>query len=214
MFPAAQNLPGPHWSDRWPPQHVPASSTAASQHTWKVSLFICLWFACLLFPTLSFFLLTQFDFIVLFWKWCTFNNIHLCLYRQLRRHLSLSMISKLLDGNCTYRPTEKEIQVICLCVSLFPWDCLNDYHNVTVICTSPPACSLLCLALWTEAVPAPYATLHPSPRHAELLQQESERQRKHGHPRPTGEHVIHFLSCFSGIVFSFVRENNLKSTAL
>ncbi|XP_049927555.1 SMC5-SMC6 complex localization factor protein 2 isoform X1 [Epinephelus moara] len=31
--------------------------------------------------------------------------------KQLRRHLSLSMISKLLDGNCTYRPTEKEFQL-------------------------------------------------------------------------------------------------------
>ncbi|XP_035519703.1 uncharacterized protein slf2 [Morone saxatilis] len=31
--------------------------------------------------------------------------------KQLRRHLSLSMISKLLDGNCTYRPTDKEIQL-------------------------------------------------------------------------------------------------------
>lgn len=31
--------------------------------------------------------------------------------KQLRRHLSLSMISKLLDGNCTYRPTEKEVQL-------------------------------------------------------------------------------------------------------
>ncbi|XP_041646052.1 SMC5-SMC6 complex localization factor protein 2 isoform X2 [Cheilinus undulatus] len=31
--------------------------------------------------------------------------------KQLRRHLSLCMISKLLDGNCTYRPTEEEIQL-------------------------------------------------------------------------------------------------------
>ncbi|XP_051271155.1 uncharacterized protein slf2 isoform X2 [Dicentrarchus labrax] len=31
--------------------------------------------------------------------------------KQLRRHLSLSMISKLLDGNCMYRPTDKEIQL-------------------------------------------------------------------------------------------------------
>ncbi|XP_073338238.1 SMC5-SMC6 complex localization factor protein 2 isoform X2 [Pagrus major] len=31
--------------------------------------------------------------------------------KQLRRHLSLSMISKLLDGNCTYRPTEPEIKL-------------------------------------------------------------------------------------------------------
>ncbi|KAM7385590.1 hypothetical protein PAMP_001667 [Pampus punctatissimus] len=31
--------------------------------------------------------------------------------KQLRRHLSLSMISKLLDGTCTYRPTEKEFQL-------------------------------------------------------------------------------------------------------
>ncbi|XP_059215941.1 SMC5-SMC6 complex localization factor protein 2 isoform X2 [Centropristis striata] len=31
--------------------------------------------------------------------------------KQLRRHLSLSMISKLLDGNCTYRPTEQEFQL-------------------------------------------------------------------------------------------------------
>nr|XP_046258197.1 uncharacterized protein slf2 isoform X2 [Scatophagus argus] len=31
--------------------------------------------------------------------------------KQLRRHLSLAMISKLLDGNCTYRPTGKEIQL-------------------------------------------------------------------------------------------------------
>ncbi|XP_070772606.1 SMC5-SMC6 complex localization factor protein 2 [Enoplosus armatus] len=31
--------------------------------------------------------------------------------KTLRRHLSLSMISKLLDGNCTYRATEKEIQL-------------------------------------------------------------------------------------------------------
>ncbi|XP_056291793.1 SMC5-SMC6 complex localization factor protein 2 isoform X2 [Pseudoliparis swirei] len=31
--------------------------------------------------------------------------------KQLRRHLSLSMISKLLDGNCTYRPTENEFQL-------------------------------------------------------------------------------------------------------
>ncbi|XP_026165314.1 SMC5-SMC6 complex localization factor protein 2 isoform X2 [Mastacembelus armatus] len=31
--------------------------------------------------------------------------------KQLRRHLSLSMISKLLDGNCTYRPKEKEFQL-------------------------------------------------------------------------------------------------------
>ncbi|XP_026210940.1 SMC5-SMC6 complex localization factor protein 2 isoform X2 [Anabas testudineus] len=31
--------------------------------------------------------------------------------KQLRRHLSLSMISKLLDGNCTYRSTEKEFQL-------------------------------------------------------------------------------------------------------
>ncbi|XP_029030819.1 SMC5-SMC6 complex localization factor protein 2 [Betta splendens] len=30
---------------------------------------------------------------------------------QLRQHVSLSMISKLLDGNCTYRPTEKELQL-------------------------------------------------------------------------------------------------------
>ncbi|KAG7216365.1 hypothetical protein INR49_021770 [Caranx melampygus] len=34
--------------------------------------------------------------------------------KQLRRHLSLSMISKLLDGNCTYRPTEKEFQLSML----------------------------------------------------------------------------------------------------
>ncbi|XP_070697533.1 SMC5-SMC6 complex localization factor protein 2 isoform X2 [Pempheris klunzingeri] len=31
--------------------------------------------------------------------------------KELRRHLSLCMISKLLDGNCTYRPSEKEIQL-------------------------------------------------------------------------------------------------------
>ncbi|XP_071382706.1 SMC5-SMC6 complex localization factor protein 2 isoform X2 [Centroberyx affinis] len=31
--------------------------------------------------------------------------------KQLRRHLGLSMISKLLDGNCTYRPTGKEFQL-------------------------------------------------------------------------------------------------------
>nr|XP_020503763.1 SMC5-SMC6 complex localization factor protein 2-like [Labrus bergylta] len=31
--------------------------------------------------------------------------------KQLRRHLSLSMISKLLDGNCTYTPTGEEIQL-------------------------------------------------------------------------------------------------------
>lgn len=31
--------------------------------------------------------------------------------KQLRRHLSLSMISKLLDGNCSYRPTQKEFQL-------------------------------------------------------------------------------------------------------
>lgn len=34
--------------------------------------------------------------------------------KQLRRHLSLSMISKLLDGNCSYRPTQKEFQVSVL----------------------------------------------------------------------------------------------------
>ncbi|XP_023261564.1 SMC5-SMC6 complex localization factor protein 2-like [Seriola lalandi dorsalis] len=34
--------------------------------------------------------------------------------KQLRRHLSLSMISKLLDGNCTYRPAEKEFQLSLL----------------------------------------------------------------------------------------------------
>ncbi|XP_008277984.1 SMC5-SMC6 complex localization factor protein 2 [Stegastes partitus] len=31
--------------------------------------------------------------------------------KQLRRHLSMSMISKLLDGNCTYRPTQNEFQL-------------------------------------------------------------------------------------------------------
>ncbi|XP_037638621.1 SMC5-SMC6 complex localization factor protein 2 isoform X2 [Sebastes umbrosus] len=31
--------------------------------------------------------------------------------KQLRRHLSLSMISKLLDGNCTYRPKGNEFQL-------------------------------------------------------------------------------------------------------
>ncbi|XP_034040252.1 LOW QUALITY PROTEIN: SMC5-SMC6 complex localization factor protein 2 [Thalassophryne amazonica] len=31
--------------------------------------------------------------------------------KQLRRNLSLSMISKLLDGTCTYRPTGKELQI-------------------------------------------------------------------------------------------------------
>ncbi|CAJ1067657.1 hypothetical protein EPR50_G00178570 [Xyrichtys novacula] len=31
--------------------------------------------------------------------------------KQLRRHLSLSMISKLLDGHCTYTPTDSEIQL-------------------------------------------------------------------------------------------------------
>lgn len=31
--------------------------------------------------------------------------------KLLRRHLSLSMISKLLDGNCTYRPTEEDIKL-------------------------------------------------------------------------------------------------------
>ncbi|XP_031161204.1 uncharacterized protein slf2 isoform X2 [Sander lucioperca] len=31
--------------------------------------------------------------------------------KQLRGHLSLSMISKLLDGNCTYKPREKEFQL-------------------------------------------------------------------------------------------------------
>ncbi|XP_040906375.1 SMC5-SMC6 complex localization factor protein 2 isoform X3 [Toxotes jaculatrix] len=34
--------------------------------------------------------------------------------KQLRRHLSLSMISKLLDGNCTYRPTQNEFQLSML----------------------------------------------------------------------------------------------------
>ncbi|XP_071336715.1 SMC5-SMC6 complex localization factor protein 2 isoform X2 [Trachinotus anak] len=34
--------------------------------------------------------------------------------KQLRRHLSLSMISKLLDGKCTYRPAEKEFQLSTL----------------------------------------------------------------------------------------------------
>uniref|UniRef100_A0A3Q3JZK9 Coiled-coil SMC6 And NSE5 INteracting (CANIN) domain-containing protein n=1 Tax=Monopterus albus TaxID=43700 RepID=A0A3Q3JZK9_MONAL len=40
--------------------------------------------------------------------------------KQLRRHLSLSMISKLLDGNCTYRPIEKEFQVMCFSVT-YTW---------------------------------------------------------------------------------------------
>lgn len=31
--------------------------------------------------------------------------------KRLRRHLSMSMISKLLDGNCSYRPTQKEFQL-------------------------------------------------------------------------------------------------------
>ncbi|XP_017286651.1 SMC5-SMC6 complex localization factor protein 2 isoform X2 [Kryptolebias marmoratus] len=31
--------------------------------------------------------------------------------RRLRRHLSMSFISKLLDGTCTYRPTEEELQL-------------------------------------------------------------------------------------------------------
>ncbi|XP_068597601.1 SMC5-SMC6 complex localization factor protein 2 [Brachionichthys hirsutus] len=31
--------------------------------------------------------------------------------KELRQHLSLSMISKLLDGNCTYRPTESQLQL-------------------------------------------------------------------------------------------------------
>ncbi|XP_010768203.1 SMC5-SMC6 complex localization factor protein 2 [Notothenia coriiceps] len=31
--------------------------------------------------------------------------------KQLRQHLSLSMISKLLDGSCTYKPTAKEFQL-------------------------------------------------------------------------------------------------------
>ncbi|XP_068183167.1 SMC5-SMC6 complex localization factor protein 2 isoform X3 [Antennarius striatus] len=31
--------------------------------------------------------------------------------KELRQHLSLSMISKLLDGHCTYRPTENQIQL-------------------------------------------------------------------------------------------------------
>ncbi|XP_076020927.1 SMC5-SMC6 complex localization factor protein 2 [Genypterus blacodes] len=31
--------------------------------------------------------------------------------KQLRRHLSLSMISKLLNGNCTYMPTDKEFKL-------------------------------------------------------------------------------------------------------
>uniref|UniRef100_A0A3P8T6E2 Coiled-coil SMC6 And NSE5 INteracting (CANIN) domain-containing protein n=1 Tax=Amphiprion percula TaxID=161767 RepID=A0A3P8T6E2_AMPPE len=31
--------------------------------------------------------------------------------KQLRRHLSMSMISKLLDGSCSYRPTQKEFQL-------------------------------------------------------------------------------------------------------
>lgn len=41
---AAQNLSGPYWSVRWPPQHVPAGSTAAWQHTWKVRGFFYLFF--------------------------------------------------------------------------------------------------------------------------------------------------------------------------
>ncbi|XP_029962700.1 SMC5-SMC6 complex localization factor protein 2 isoform X2 [Salarias fasciatus] len=31
--------------------------------------------------------------------------------RQLRQHLSMSMVSKLLDGNCTYRPTQADFQL-------------------------------------------------------------------------------------------------------
>lgn len=45
----------------------------------------------------------------------------LCLFyldRELRRHLSLCMISKLLDGNCKYKPVEREFQVIGLTCNL------------------------------------------------------------------------------------------------
>ncbi|KAM3605763.1 uncharacterized protein V6R79_004223 [Siganus canaliculatus] len=34
--------------------------------------------------------------------------------KRLRRHLSLAMISKLLDGHCTYRPTKAEVQLFKL----------------------------------------------------------------------------------------------------
>lgn len=121
MFPAAQNLSGPRWSDRWPPQHVSASSTAAWQHTWKVGPF-CFYILSQVglspFPSCNecFFFYIWFHCIVFFFWKNTFKSIYFCSYRQLRRHLSLSMISKLLDGNCTYRPTEKEIQVICCCL--------------------------------------------------------------------------------------------------
>ena len=38
-------------------------------------------------------------------------SVLLFLSRQLRRHLSVCMISKLLDGSCTYKPSVKEFQV-------------------------------------------------------------------------------------------------------
>lgn len=38
---------------------------------------------------------------------------------QLRQHLSLSMISKLLDGHCTYKPEAEEFKVSCFTFLVF-----------------------------------------------------------------------------------------------
>lgn len=111
---AAQNLPGLYWHDRWPPQHVPACSDAARQHSWKVSF--------IFFVSLNFLCILRFLEIILRVFLCSL----VCLCRQLRRHLSLSMISKLLDGSCTYRPTEKEFQVMFQC----------NLYRVIFICSS------------------------------------------------------------------------------
>lgn len=109
-FAAAQNLPRPGRPNRGPPQHVPASEASPSRPVGNVSL--PLEFSAFHSHTLFSFLL----FIVLFWQWRALFFLF-SLNRQLRRQLSLSMISKLLDGKCTYTPTDDKLTVtwrLCL----------------------------------------------------------------------------------------------------
>lgn len=174
MLSDAQNLPGPYWSYRWPPQHVYIGPTAAWQQRRKVSPFspsVSI-FYLLIFPKISDFVECHFYFCIAL-KMLNVNSIPQCLFRMLRRHLSLSMISKLLDGSCTYKPTEKEIQVICLLCFLqmfltiatrkclpFPIYMFSAMHSflnsghIYPVCNPPPFCK----GCWTPPAGASKTT--------------------------------------------------------
>lgn len=113
---ASKNLPGSHWFDRWSPQHVPISSSPAWQHSWKVSLFILLFWRI-------------YSYIYLISRYTDFLIIYLS-DSDLFMHLFTQLNLRNLSASSWWKWKWKGLDTSCINMSCFACDIHKIYHAI------------------------------------------------------------------------------------